>query len=459
MPKNENLPAKYNDLSTTDEFTERLMLKKFLTDDLFANFISENVDSDCFSNGVIKKAIEIGIAYRKKGFSAPLTVNLLTEIMKGSGCSEESKLLPSYANLQQEVDDDFAKDLIRKYVQGKKLFSLVFANSAELMKAKNFAPVMEGLGKIASIEFQTDLGFNYLKDIKQHVEYLRSPDNKFSVGYSELDRIMNGGLPKEGKCLLVLMAEAGLGKSMMMHNMAANMVKDGKKVLIVSLEMTEQIYASRFSANFTECNINELGFDGNIDKVITVASELSSLHPDAGLVIKEFPPSSLRPIALSSYISRLIMSGWKPDVVFVDYLNIMVPNNSEKGDSSYIKVGEVCKELRALSYKFTIPFVTATQTNRNGMGNANVDMSNISESTQTAHHTDGLFALTRDEEEMGLIKLTVLKNRFGGKVGSQIKFMFNPDNLILTQCTELSNGEQSELERIAEEVALANPNS
>ena len=450
--------AKNFDLSVSEEFTERLMLKKFLSDRTFANFISENVSSDCFTNEVIKKAMNIAVVYNKKGLSTPLTLDLLVEIMKGTGCAEESKLISSYANIDQNVDDEFAKEIIKKYIQGKKLFNLVFANSAELMKAKNFAPVLDGLAKIAAIDFQSDLGFNYLTNIEEHIKYLSTPENKMTTGYSNLDRIMNGGLPTQGRCLLVFMAEAGLGKSMMMHNMAANMVKEGKKVLIISLEMMEQIYAMRFSANFTECNINELDLDGNKLKITQVVSDISLSHPDAGLVIKEFPPSSLRPVALSSFIEQLIMSGYRPDVVFVDYLNIMIPNNSEKGDSSYVRVGETCKELRALSYKFEIPFVTATQTNRSGFGSSVVDMSNISESTQTAHHSDGIYALTRDEDNPTIIKMGILKNRFGGKVGATLKFLMNTDNLILTQFTDISEEERDAIEDTLDAIEELDPN-
>lgn len=242
-----------------------------------------------------------------------------------------------------------------------------------------------------------------------------------------------------------------------MHNMAANMVKEGKKVLIVSLEMTEQIYASRFSANFTECNINELSYEDNVHKIIQVADAIKNDHPDAGLIIKEFPPSSLRCIALANYIDKLVLSGWKPDIVFVDYLNIMIPNNSEKGDNSYVKVGEICKELRALSYRYEVPFVTATQTNRDGI-DSDPTMKNISESSQTAHHTDGLFAMSADADNIGIIKMIILKNRFGGKVGKTIKFQVNTSNLIMTQFEGISEEEQSNLERTMQELEGMNPN-
>lgn len=445
---------KASDVNLPEESIERIILKKYLTDRTFTTFISENADPECFGNPVIRRGMEVAFAYNSKGYKTPLDSNLLSEIMAASGFSEESKLLPSYANIDTtNIDDEFARDVSRKYIQGKKLFNLVFANSAQMMKAKNFAPVIDGIQKIAAMDFDTDLGFNYLANVEEHVEYLTNPEFKMSTGYSHLDYLMSGGLPVSGKCLLVFMAQAGLGKSMMMHNMASRMVRNGKKVLIISLEMTEQVYACRFSANFTECNINNLNLEGNIAKIISVRDEISSEHPEAGLIIKEFPPSSLRPMALANYIDKLILHGWKPDVVFVDYLNIMIPNSVEKGDNSYVKVGEACKELRALSYRFEIPFITATQTNRDGFGATDIDMSNISESMGTAHHSDGIFGLVSEGLESGLIDLIALKNRFGGKVGSRIKFAFNSNNLTLTEVETMSEEEREAADRAAQEIA------
>lgn len=457
--KEKNQPEKNIDLNVTEEFSERLILKKFLTDQTFQSFLAENADGECFSNGVIKKAMGIAIEYRNRGLLTPLTVDLLTELMKGSGCAEEAKLMPSYINLNTDnIDDEFAKEVVKKYIQGRKLFNLVFANSASLMKAKNFAPVLDGLTKIATLDFQSSLGFNYLEDVQEHIEYLTNPESRMSVGYSELDWLMGGGLPINGKCLLVLMAQAGLGKSMMMHNMAAKMVRSGKKILVITLEMTEQVYAARFSANFTECDINNLHSGGSVQKILQEVESMRGSHPEAGLIIKEFPPSSLRPAAVASYIDQLILSGWKPDAVFVDYLNIMIPNSSEKGDNTYVKVGETCKELRSLSYRFLIPFITATQTNRDGFDNVDVGMANISDSMGTGHHSDGIFALVSEGLETGIIKLIVLKNRFGGKVGAHVKFAFDTRSLTLTQITEVSEAEQNALEQAAAEISQMSPN-
>lgn len=445
-------------LSLSEESTERLILKKFLTDHAYTTFIAENADAECFSNPVIRKGMQYALLYYSKGYERPLTAELLAEMMVGAGLSEEAKLLPSYANFDcSAIDDGLARQLVKEYVQGRRTFNLVFSHSAEMMKARNFSPVLKGIQEIAAMQFETDLGFNYMEELDEHVRYLTSPDAKMSTGYSQLDYLLSGGLPVNGKCLAIFMAQPGLGKSMMMHNVATNLVRDGKKVLVVSLEMTEQVYASRFSANFAECNVNELSFDGNVARIYRARDELMNLHPDAGLVIKEFPPSSLRPAALATYIERLILSGFKPDVVFVDYLNIMVPNSVEKGDNTYVKVGETCKELRALSYRFEVPFISATQTNRDGFDSVEVTMANVSESTQTAQHVDGMFALTSEGPESGLIDLTILKNRFGGRVGAKVKFAVDSNTLRMTQVSEISESERSSLEEAADAIISSSP--
>ena len=53
----------------------------------------------------------------------------------------------------------------------------------------------------------------------------------------------------------------------------------------------------------------------------------------------------------------------------------------------------VSEELRALSYKFKCPVISAVQSNTEGMNSQDIDMQNVSESRGIVHTTDALFAL------------------------------------------------------------------
>jgi len=109
--------------------------------------------------------------------------------------------------------------------------------------------------------------------------------------------------------------------------------------------------------------IDSLNDEDNITAIRENVENINTID-GAGLIIKEFPPSALRAITLGNYIERLILSGFKPDIIFVDYLNLMMPNNAVHGGGSYERVGDIAKELRALSYIFGVPIISATQSNR-----------------------------------------------------------------------------------------------
>jgi hypothetical protein len=97
----------------------------------------------------------------------------------------------------------------------------------------------------------------------------------------------------------------------------------------------------------------------------------------------------------------------------------------------------VAEELRALSYKFNVPVVTAVQANSEGMNNEDIGMEHIAESRGIAHTADWISALyqTDSDRENGIIKMRILKNRLGGRVGKTLDFKLNPDTLILDDVT------------------------
>ena len=103
----------------------------------------------------------------------------------------------------------------------------------------------------------------------------------------------------------------------------------------------------------------------------------------------------------------------------------------------YQGIQNVAEKLRGLSYKYSAPVITATQTNRAGMNNENIGMENVSESTGITHTVDFMGALyqTPQDRTAGTINMKILKNRFGGRVGNFIPFKLDSNTLTLKDCT------------------------
>ena len=72
---------------------------------------------------------------------------------------------------------------------------------------------------------------------------------------------------KNGKMLGLFMAQAGLGKSVFLSNLAVNFLKQNLAVVVISLEMSEDVYASRFDAHISKIDINKL--DEESDQAIS----------------------------------------------------------------------------------------------------------------------------------------------------------------------------------------------
>ena len=107
---------------------------------------------------------------------------------------------------------------------------------------------------------------------------------------------------------------------------------------------------------------------------------------------------------------------FKPDIIFVDYLNICASSryraNSNVNSYSYIKA--IAEELRGLAVESNLPIVSATQTTRSGFGSSDVELTDTSESFGLPATADLMFALISTEELEGLNQILVkqLKNRY-----------------------------------------------
>jgi replicative DNA helicase len=266
-----------------------------------------------------------------------------------------------------------------------------------------------------SISLIDNLGLDYFEQINKICDDLGLPNNVISTGWKWLDERIGGGWLAEGKALYVFTGFTNVGKSIFLGNLAVNIVKQNKNVLLVTLEMPESIYARRITSNITGIPINQLANDIKHTKesIINFKNNYTSK-----LIIKEFPTKSMTIHHLQSYIEKLAKKGIKIDALVVDYLNLM--KNGNKTSGLYEDVKEISEQLRAITYRFKIPCITASQLNRKGAGVAEPGMETTSESIGLSFTADCQFSIWSDETDraQGLIHLGIQKNRFGLNSGS-----------------------------------------
>ena len=107
---------------------------------------------------------------------------------------------------------------------------------------------------------------------------------------------------------------------------------------------------------------------------------------------------------------------FKPDIIFIDYLNICASSRyrAAANVNSYSYIKAIAEELRGLAVEANVPIVSATQTTRSGFASSDVDLTDTSESFGLPATADLMFALISTEELEGLNQIMVkqLKNRY-----------------------------------------------
>jgi replicative DNA helicase len=410
-----------------DYYENVILLNSLLNQEYLASIV-EHLDPVFFSDkniGIIFKSI---VAFFNERGASPT----LTEIKARLTTDNEKKAFQEIGVRLKQLDTNFNKEELvtntERFLKEKSLLKAINEAAEKYSTGKiDIQETLMQFEKVYNITLIEDLGHWYFEDIDKHVKELTTIYNPIPTGWKFLDERLEGGLfPKTLTCFV---GQVNVGKSIVLGNIAANMVLNNRNVLLISLEMSEFMYAKRISSQVTQIPHNQLCtyVDELKEQVKHVESKIESK-----LVIKEYPPKTVTVRHIDAYITKLSHRGFKPEVVVIDYINLLKPTT--KNVNSYESVKEVAEQLRALSFKYNVPFVTASQLNRGAFNTASPGMEGISESIGLAATCDVICSLWQEEEEkeLNIINLGMQKNRFGANHG-HCAFKVKYETLTLTE--------------------------
>jgi replicative DNA helicase len=223
-----------------------------------------------------------------------------------------------------------------------------------------------------------------------------------TTGWDVIDDLMDGGLaPGE---LGVVMAPAGIGKSWLLINIGANAIRAGKTVIHYTLELNENYVGQRYDSVLTGINAQNLK-----NHQEDIEEKMSSISGD--LVVKYYPTKSVSVLGLKAHIEKTIMLGRKPDVVIVDYADLLKVSQKDKHEA----LEELYEDLRGMAGEYEVPVWTATQANRSALEEDVIEADKIASSYGKVMVSDFLMSLSRKVEDKmsGTGRGHVIKNRFG----------------------------------------------
>lgn len=315
------------------------------------------------------------------------------------------------------------KDTLLKWAKDK-AFGLIYSEEAQDAYARGDYEYLESLmtdaNRIADIGttgfwFFENYPLLFDKDVIDHR----------TTGFPKLDAVLNNGgpSPKEVVCW---MAPTNVGKSIMLCNNAIASLKGtglggtpGQDVLLITYEL-DAIKTAMRCLGVVSRDVKMKDLPDRQDYVKRIITQLQRTYNKRFLIV-ELPPDECSVSHLYALLDNLRRTeSWKPDVVIVDYLDLMISRHAGFNKDDYSSQKHVANELRGFAKNEEVLVFTATQTNRSAASGEEVaDLSKVAESFAKQFSLDYIVSLNQTQSERKMtpprIRMFVAKNRNGPK--------------------------------------------
>jgi replicative DNA helicase len=304
--------------------------------------------------------------------------------------------------LQAEFLNDSLKDVLR-------------STAAEVQAGQSTKALEDLITKTSELKKTTsvirDIDATDLDSAVSYFEQLAKQNELGSIGIKlglpGFDNYLPAGITP-GQ-LGVLLAYPGIGKSWFAIYTAVQAWKNGKSPLIISLEMSEHEVRNRVFATMGQglWSHRKLAA-GQIDindlkrwhqKELAGKPEFHIISNDSG--------GEVTPAVIRGKIDQ-----YKPDIVIVDYLQLMSPN--QKSDNETVRMKNLSRELKLMAISEEIPIIAISSATPDDVTKLDTvpTLGQTSWSRQIAYDADWLLALGRATNS-DILECVFRKNRNG----------------------------------------------
>ena len=392
-------------LSKYGQSFQSKVVSALLTDNKFLDSISEITTSRFFENDANKWIISEILDYHNE-YKKPPTLDVFksqlskvdNDILKKTVVDQLKHVYTQIGN----VDLDYIKNEFRSFCINQNLKNVIL-QSVDLLQAGSYDRIKDLVDAAMKVGHETNLGMDYIEDFDARTEDLQR--TTVPTKWDPINDLMDGGLgPGE---LGVVVAPSGVGKTWILTAIGAEAVRRGLSVVHYTMELSEHYVGARYDTVFTQIPSADLK-----EKKELVKSKIKNLR--GKLLIKYFPPKGVTVKKLQQHIEKMTTMDNKPDVIIVDYADLLL-SRSSKSDSTYQEQGGVYIDLRGMSGELEIPIWTASQTNRSAIDSEVIEADKIADSYAKVMNADFIMSWSRKSKDKlnNTARAHIMKNRFG----------------------------------------------
>lgn len=303
---------------------------------------------------------------------------------------------------QNATDLDYVKNTTIEFSRNQKMKQAIL-ESVDLLKSGKYDLIKKKVDLALKAGADKDIGHIFKNEVLER--YNEGARNCVSTGWDVINDITAGGLG--GGELGVIVAPAGGGKSWGLINVAANAIKAGKTVIYYTLELNAFYVGRRIDACLTGVPFQNLQEDYAMEKIKHAMETLTG-----DLIIKYYPTRTASITTITSHIEKCISQGKKPDMIVIDYADLIRP--AKAGDKR-LELNDIYEDIRGVAGEYDIPIWTASQANRSSTEEDVIEGNKVSESYNKVMVCDFIMSLSRklNDKIGGTGRWHIIKNRFG----------------------------------------------
>lgn len=395
-----------------------------------------NIDIRLFGSDIYRNIASECVNYFKV-WKQPVGNHLPDLLEKYLTNNEKSEIYKSVLINLNENKDKINKEYVLKSLDtflDTQNLKLNICTAADYLQDGRIAEAKQELSKSFKSNLSVFKHGIYFKDAKS-LSFLSKGEDKdsFYLGIPGLDKL---GIIPARKEQFTLMALPNIGKSFFCIHAGKMAALQRKKVLHITLEMSEEKVAKRYMQSFFAISKNVESLQPHIifktsdegkfmdveeiklEDVATfekadIAQDIQKLIEDlkrTELLIREFPTGFLTVDMFQSYLDALETSkGFVPDLFIIDYPDLMRID----GNNLRVDTGRIFRELRGIAMDRNMASVVVTQCNRSGEDIKILTRKHLAEDYSKVMTADNLVSLnqTTEEYEKGLARLYIDKGR------------------------------------------------
>jgi replicative DNA helicase len=423
------------------DYFENILMYHSLTDSGYLSTIADVVQPEFFKSRDIANIFTIIKEFNETRHQLPTTTEIKQYLVTDDQKDSFKRLVTSFSELDKNLNKDELMENTEQFLKEKAVYHTMLQAAEDISRGDvDTSVILTKFEKSCNISLVTDLGLGVKTNIDTIIEDLTNVEDKIPSTWEWLDDSLDGGFLACGKSLYVFAGETNIGKSIFLGNVAANIAGQGKNVLLITLEMSELLYARRICTKISKIPMKEMAVNG--------PSLRAAIKESPGSIyIKEFPPSTITPNQIKAFCKKFQDQGIRLDAIVIDYLNLI---HSPIGNNSYERIKNVTEQIRAISYTFECPIISATQLNRAGFDQDNPDLATISESIGLAATADVILSIFQNAEDrdLGIIRLGMMKNRYGPR-GMTQPFRIQYDTLTIEQADDMLDEDDNVMSSLA----------